>query len=408
MQVNWATIEKRIGELISLDRYFTSEEKENYQNWLENEYEDEKWMFDRAFKEDKITDKDELTIENIEKNYKLTNGNYFHFHTSEEGYYYSIYDQYGNEQDGGLLEYSDNEENQTLSDIRKRLAEFTDIKELINKDLEEVSREFIDNLENHEKTKDETKESYIEQAQNVINLFKAREEKGKPLDREEYYKTQEKINYHIDDNSLGEGTPKEKVARNIEAIRLLKKLEEEKRLANENEQKILSNYVGWGGLPDVFDEKKTSWSEEYNTLKGLLSTEEYESARASTLTAFYTPPVVISAIYQALQNMGLEQANILEPSCGTGNFLGMLPKALQNSNLYGIELDSISGRIAKQLYQKADIRVEGYEKTDLPDSFFDVAIYFLTSIFSLSIVPLEVIKAIIPPGLTLSRVLAKK
>ena len=374
LQVNWNTIEKRIGEIILSDQYFTKEEKEDYQNWLQNEYEDEKWMFDKVLNKEMENYQTEINTENIEKNYKLPNGNYFHFHTNEEGYYYSIYDKYGVEQDGGLLEYSDNEENQTLSDIRKRLAEFTDIKELINKDLEEVSREFIDNLENHEKTKDETKESYIEQAQNVINLFKAREEKGKPLDREEYYKTQEKINYHIDDNSLGEGTPKEKVARNIETIRLLKKLEEEKRLANENEQKILSNYVGWGGLPDVFDEKKTSWSEEYNTLKGLLSTEEYESARASTLTAFYTPPVVISAIYQALQNMGLEQANILEPSCGTGNFLGMLPKALQNSNLYGIELDSISGRIAKQLYQKADIRVEGYEKTDLPDSFFDVAI----------------------------------
>ena len=285
LQVYWNTIEKRIGEIILADQYFTKEEKEDYQNWLQNEYEDEKWMFDKV-----------------------------------------------------------------------------------------LNKESVDNLEDSEKTKEKIKQSYIEQAQNVINLFKAREEKGKPLDREEYYKTQEKINYHIDDNSLGEGTPKEKVARNIEAIRLLKKLEEEKRLANENEQKILSNYVGWGGLPDVFDEKKTSWSEEYNTLKGLLSTEEYESARASTLTAFYTPPVVISAIYQTLQNMGVEQANILEPSCGTGNFLGMLPNGLQNSNLYGIELDSISGRIAKQLYQKADIRVEGYEKTDLPDSFFDVAI----------------------------------
>lgn len=286
--------------------------------------------------------------QNIEKNYKLSNGNYFHFHTNEEGYYYSIYDKYGVEQDGGLLEYSDNEESQTLLDIRKRLAEFTDIEELANENLEEVSQEFIDEL---------GKEQYeINKNTNVTNTI------------------QEKINYHIDDNSLGEGTPKEKVARNIEAIRLLKQLEEEKRLANKDEQKILSKYVGWGGLPDVFDEKKTNWSEEYNQLKELLTDEEYESARASTLTAFYTPPVVIKAIYQALQNMGLEQANILEPSCGTGNFLGMLPETLKNSNLYGIELDSISGRIAKQLYQKADIIVEGYEKVDLPDAFFDVAI----------------------------------
>ena len=359
MQVNWATIEKRIGELISLDRYFTSEEKENYQNWLENEYEDEKWMFDSAFKEDKITDKDKLTIENIEKNYKLTNGNYFHFHTSEEGYYYSIYDQYGNEQDGGLLEYSDNKENQTLIDIRKRLAEFTNIKELSNENLKEVSQEFIDELE--------AKEVFLNEENNTAIII---DKKQSAIQNE----TQEKINYHIEDNLIGEGTPKEKVARNIDAIKLLKKLEDENRLANKEEQEVLSKYVGWGGLPDVFDQNKSNWSNEYNELKEILTDEEYESARASTLTAFYTPPIVIKSIYKALENMGLEQANILEPSCGIGNFLGMIPEKLENSNLYGIELDSISGRIAKQLYQKADIRVEGYEKADLPDSFFDVAI----------------------------------
>ena len=359
MQVNWATIEKRIEELITLDRYFTSEEKEIYQNWLENEYEDEKWMFDRAFKEDKITDKDELTIENIEKNYKLTNGNYFHFHTSEEGYYYSIYDQYGNEQDGGLLEYSDNEENQTLIDIRKRLAEFTNIEELSNENLEEVSQEFIDELE--------AKEVFLNEENNTAIII---DKKQSTIPNE----TQEKINYHIEDNLIGEGTPKEKVARNIDAIKLLKKLEDENRLANKEEQEILSKYIGWGGLPDVFDPNKDNWNKEYNELKELLTDDEYKSARSSTLTAFYTPPVVIKAIYKTLQNMGLEQANILEPSCGTGNFLGMLPKELENSKLYGIELDSISGRIARQLYQKADIRVQGYEKANLPDSFFDVAI----------------------------------
>ena len=185
---------------------------------------------------------------------------------------------------------------------------------------------------------------------------------------------QEKINYHIENNLLGEGTPKEKVRRNIDAIKLLKRLEEENRLANKEEQEVLAQYIGWGGLPDVFDENKTNWSEEYHELKELLTDDEYKSARASTLTAFYTPPIVINAIYKTLKNMGLEQANILEPSCGVGNFLGMLPEEMQNSKLYGIELDSISGKIAKQLYQKADIRVEGYEKANLPDSFFDVAI----------------------------------
>ena len=184
----------------------------------------------------------------------------------------------------------------------------------------------------------------------------------------------EKINFNINDNQLGEGTQKEKVRKNIEAIKLLHKLEDENRLANKEEQEILSKYVGWGGLPDVFDENKDNWSKEYNELKEILTDDEYKSARASTLTAFYTPPIVINAIYNALKNMGVEQANILEPSCGTGNFLGMLPQEMQSSKLYGVELDSISGKIAKQLYQKANIKVQGYEKADLPDSFFDIAI----------------------------------
>lgn len=335
----------------------------------------------------------ENNIENIEKNYKLSNGNYFHFHTNEEGYYYAIYNNFGTEIDGGLLEYSEIDNiRQSELDIRKRLADFTDIEELTNENLREVSQEFIDNLEAGviaeevgkavlEKVENdainivnELKERDIEQAQNVLNLFKAREENGKPLDRDEYYTKQEKINYHIDNNSLGEGTPKEKVRRNIEAIKLLRKLEDENRLANKEEQEILAGYVGWGGLPDVFDENKTNWNEEYHELKEILSDDEYKSARSSTLTAFYTPPIVIKAIYQTLQNMGAEQANILEPSCGTGNFLGMIPQNMESSKLYGVELDTISGKIAKQLYQKANIKIEGYEKANLQDSFFDIAI----------------------------------
>ena len=336
-------------------------------------------------------DEENQDIQNIEKNYKLSNGNYFHFHTNDEGYYYEIYNNFGTEIDGGLLEYSEiDNTKQSELDIRKRLAEFTDIEELANENLREVSQEFIDALESGaiaeevgnavlEKVENDTINAIDElkaigQAQKVINLFKAREENGKPLNRDEYYKNQEKINYHIDNNSLGEGTPKEKVRRNIDAIKLLKKLEDENRLANKEEQEILASYVGWGGLPDVFDESKDNWREEYNELKEILTDEEYKSARASTLTAFYTPPVVINAIYDTLKSMGVEQANILEPSCGTGNFLGMLPQEMQSSKLYGVELDSISGKIAKQLYQKANIKVQGYEKADLPDSFFDIAI----------------------------------
>ena len=452
--ITWNKVEQRLKELIRLDRYFNTEEKEKYQEWLKNDYENEKWMLDRGLKTDNSTQLYE--IQNIEKNYKLSNGNYFHFHTNEEGYYYSIYDKYGVEQDGGLLEYSDNVENQTLMGIRKRLAEFTDIEELTNENLEEVSQDFIDNLEeetdkiirksefanpedyeayfviddikNMEEDKsytvarvinnkncvelhytdgiatieygtkqdDNSWESIIEeilwfdknQSKDEIiskleELFEEEylehtkhKENNEPQTNNSNFKISqiEKINFNINDNQLGEGTQKEKVRKNIEAIKLLHKLEDENRLANKEEQEILSKYVGWGGLPDVFDENKDNWSKEYNELKEILTDDEYKSARASTLTAFYTPPIVINAIYNALKNMGVEQANILEPSCGTGNFLGMLPHEMQSSKLYGVELDSISGKIAKQLYQKANIKVQGYEKADLPDSFFDIAI----------------------------------
>lgn len=180
--------------------------------------------------------------------------------------------------------------------------------------------------------------------------------------------------YRITNDELGYGTPKEKFRANIMAIQLLKKCEEEHRYATPEEQEILSGYVGWGGLSDAFDETKSSWGYEYLELKSVLTEEEYTAARQSTLTAFYTPPVVIRAMYQALEDMGLRSGNILEPSCATGNFIGMKPDSLSECKMYGVEIDSISGRIAQQLYQKSTIAVQGYEDANLPDSFFDVAI----------------------------------
>ena len=180
----------------------------------------------------------------------------------------------------------------------------------------------------------------------------------------------ERSEYHISDDLLGVGTPSERYARNIRAITTLKKVEAENRLATPEEQSVLAQYVGWGGLADCFDERNSHYAE----LKELLSDEEYEAARESTLTAFYTPPVVIRSMYQVLERLGFQRGNILEPSCGVGNFIGMRPGKLADSKIYGVELDSISGRIAQQLYQKSSIAVRGFEKTDLPDSFFDAAI----------------------------------
>ena len=181
-------------------------------------------------------------------------------------------------------------------------------------------------------------------------------------------------NFHITDDELGQGTPKEKFRANIMAIQLLKKCEDENRNATLEEQEILSRYVGWGGLADAFDETKAAWETEYLELKTVLTPEEYAAARASTLNAHYTQPIVIESMYQVLENLGFTKGNILEPSMGVGNFFGMLPENLNQSKLYGVELDSISGRIAKLLYPDANIQIKGFEKTDYPNDFFDVAI----------------------------------
>lgn len=170
------------------------------------------------------------------------------------------------------------------------------------------------------------------------------------------------VNFHITDDALGAGSAKEKFRRNIEAIRTLEKVESENRIATRSEQQILSQYVGWGGLADAFDESKSAWAGEYQQLKELLSSQEYASARESTLNAHYTSPAIIRSIYDTLDRMGFEKGNVLEPAMGIGNFFGMLPEKMQESRLYGVELDGITGRIARQLYPKADIKISGFEK----------------------------------------------
>lgn len=205
-------------------------------------------------------------------------------------------------------------------------------------------------------------------------------EQGEPAKKAQSYDLypevsgQNRHQYQIMEEVPEYGSAKEKFRANIAAIQLLKKCENEHRYATPEEQEMLAKYVGWGGLSDAFDPKKSAWAAEYLELQTVLSEEEYESARESTLTAFYTPPIVIKSMYQALENMGLKSGNILEPSCGVGNFIGMKPESLSDCKMYGVELDSVSGRIAAQLYQKSKIAVEGYEKVNLPDSFFDVAI----------------------------------
>ena len=226
------------------------------------------------------------------------------------------------------------------------------------------------------------KEKYIQykQEQKEKALQQAKEELDEVIDEPEILSennVSEDIsaeNYVISDMELGVGTAKEKFQRNVEAIRTLETIESEKRPATNEEQEVLSKYVGWGGLADAFDETKSAWAKEYAELKTLLSEEEYISARESTLNAHYTSPVIIQEIYRTLQRMGFTKGNLLEPSMGIGNFFGMLPETMRESHLYGVELDSLTGRIARLLYPKANITVDGYEKTAFPNDFFDAAV----------------------------------
>ena len=216
----------------------------------------------------------------------------------------------------------------------------------------------------------------INRVEKIGYIHKLLEQEKNELPPEEKTETlaTDRHNFRITDDAIGIGGAKEKFRNNMAAINLLHELEIENRLATPEEQEVLSRYVGWGGLSMAFDEHNAAWAEEFKELYASLSPEEYRAAMESTLTAFYTPPVVIKAMYDALDRLGFSQGNILEPSCGTGNFFGLLPESMQNSKLHGVEIDSLTGRIAKQLYQKANIAIEGFEKTNLPDDHFDVVL----------------------------------
>ena len=257
-----------------------------------------------------------------------------------------------------MEKYEERQEAQRLADLEEAQQAFNS-----ENDLESPQEEPVHEVQEQEDTTESLEET-------VFNESEAETES--PIQQLE-----EMVpagNFHITDDELGQGTPKEKFRANIMAIQLLKKCEDENRNATLEEQEILSRYVGWGGLADAFDETKSAWETEYLELKTVLTPEEYAAARASTLNAHYTQPIVIESMYQVLENLGFTKGNILEPSMGVGNFFGMLPENLNQSKLYGVELDSISGRIAKLLYPDANIQIKGFEKTDYPNDFFDVAI----------------------------------
>ena len=367
----WNYIEKRIKTLIHEDRYLNSKELEEYPKWLDEKDQEREFIEASNNLAEKIIE--EPTEEKYEYQYHLGDRVYIgadeyeilSIGISNVVLYDFRYPLFNREM--SKEEFDRKVQENPANDHLK--VKVSDIKDNTNEELsnieENVKEEISLPIEEEPEVQDE----------NIVPVFeKKKSNKIRSFDIHPEIPISDRNQFKITNDNLGDGSPREKFNNNVEAIRVLKKCEEENRFATPQEQEILSKYVGWGGLPQAFDEKDSSWSNEYSILKNLLDEKEYSQARESTLTAFYTPPVVIRSMYKALENMGLKTGNILEPSCGVGNFIGMLPDSLEDCKLYGVELDSISGRIARQLYQKSTVAVQGYEDTNLPNSFFDVAV----------------------------------
>ena len=367
----WNYIEKRIKTLIHEDRYLNSKELEEYPKWL-NEKDQEREFIEAS---NNLAEKiiEEPTEEKYEYQYHLGDRVYIgadeyeilSIGISNVVLYDFRYPLFNREM--SKEEFDRKVQENPANDHLK--VKVSDIKDNINEEPSNIEVNVKEEISLPIEEEPEVQE------ENIVPVFeKKKSNKIRSFDIHPEIPISDRNQFKITNENLGEGSPREKFNNNVEAIRVLKKCEEENRFATPQEQEILSKYVGWGGLPQAFDEKDSSWSNEYSILKNLLDEKEYSQARESTLTAFYTPPVVIGSMYKALENMGLKTGNILEPSCGVGNFIGVLPDSLEDCKLYGVELDSISGRIARQLYQKSTVAVQGYEDTNLPNSFFDVAV----------------------------------
>lgn len=362
----WNYIEKRIKILINEDRYLNAKELAEYTNWLDKKEQEREFI--QASDNLAKMELAEPTEEQYDYQYHLGDKVYIgadeyeilsigDFNVVLYDYKYPLFNREMSKEEFDRKV----KENPANDHLKVKINDIKDnIKEEQSSNTDEIEKEEI---------------SVSIEEENIAPVFeKKRSNMIRSFDIHPDVPITNRNQFKISNDNLGVGTPREKFNRNVEAIKVLKKCEEENRFATPEEQEILSQYGGWGGLPQAFDELDSSWSNEYHILKKLLDEQEYSQARESTLTSFYTPPVVIRSMYKALENMGLKTGNVLEPSCGVGNFIGMIPDSLENCKLYGVELDSISGRIARQLYQKSTVAVQGYEDTNLPNSFFDVAV----------------------------------
>ena len=357
--LSWSQVEKRIGELIRMDRYLNPKEKERYPQWLESQ-EERRAKIEETKRNREILSNapPEQEVEPTEKEPEETEqlqDVQYEYHLGDKVYI-------------GASEY----EILSVDDERVMLYDY-DVP-LFNKEFSrtEFDRKVRENpMNEHLIVKEEPAEERNEKESEPLVPAWEQKKKVKGFDLHPDVPMADRHTFNLRENEVETVGKKERFRRNIMAIQLLKKCQEENRFATPEEQIILSKYVGWGGLSEAFDENNSAWATEYLELSSVLTPEEYASARESTLTAFYTPPEVITAIYKAMEQMGFKEGNLLEPSCGIGNFIGMLPDAMQDSKIYGVELDTISAGIAQQLYQKTTIAAQGFEETNLPDSFFD-------------------------------------
>ena len=357
--LSWSQVEKRIGELIRMDRYLNPKEKEHYPQWLESQ-EERRAKIEETKRNREILSNapPEQEVEPTEKEpeeaEQLQDVQY-EYHLGDKVYI-------------GASEY----EILSVDDERVMLYDYD--MPLFNKEFSrtEFDRKVRENpMNEHLIVKEEPAEERNEKEPEPVVPAWEQKKKVKGFDLHPDVPMADRHTFNLRENEVETVGKKERFRRNIMAIQLLKKCQEENRFATPEEQIILSKYVGWGGLSEAFDENNSAWATEYLELSSVLTPEEYASARESTLTAFYTPPEVITAIYKAMEQMGFKEGNLLEPSCGIGNFIGMLPNTMQDSKIYGVELDTISAGIAQQLYQKTTIAAQGFEETNLPDSFFD-------------------------------------
>ena len=357
--LSWSQVEKRIGELIRMDRYLNPKEKERYPQWLESQEEHrakiEETKRNREILSNAPPEQEvEPTEKEPEEAEKLQDVQY-EYHLGDKVYI-------------GASEY----EILSVDDERVMLYDYD--MPLFNKEFSrtEFDRKVRENpMNEHLIVKEEPAEERNEKEPEPVVPAWEQKKKVKGFDLHPDVPMADRHTFNLRENEVETVGKKERFRRNIMAIQLLKKCQEENRFATPEEQIVLSKYVGWGGLSEAFDENNSAWATEYLELSSVLTPEEYASARESTLTAFYTPPEVITAIYKAMEQMGFKEGNLLEPSCGIGNFIGMLPDTMQDSKIYGVELDAISAGIAQQLYQKTTIAAQGFEETNLPDSFFD-------------------------------------